>query len=221
MKMSTDLKKQEFAARLQQATRHAGLDKYGMFSEFARRFGVTPRAVQKWFEGESIPRDIDPLASFLGVRSDWLRSGQGSMSEVTASAADGAEINVALHAVPEISASQYDAWIAGELDKSELNTFVATGPLPSTAFCLQVKDNSLGDRVLRGMRVVVNPEREPGSSDLAVAYLNDSFVFGYPTKRGRWFMDPPNSSFPAIDLGENPLIAGTLVQIIGQSLTTS
>lgn len=222
MKLDIDMKKRAFAARLKEAVKAKGMDEYGMYSAIARHFKLTPRAVQKWFLGESIPHTrIDELANYLSVRPEWLRTGIGAMREVDAKFADGALTSLELHVVPIIEADQYQLWMSDKLDKAQMPTVVATGTLPPKAFCILVNDNSLYDKVLKDMHVVVDPERTAQPGEMSVAILNNSFVMGYLVKRGRFFMDPPNTSFTSIDLGEAPNVIGVLVQAVSKPLTTS
>ncbi|WP_422491658.1 hypothetical protein [Endozoicomonas sp. ALE010] len=75
--------KQLFSHRLSQALTHYGVPEKGRgrANQIASMFGVTANAVRKWLEAESLPetwRIID-IANVLGVRTEWLLSGQGRM----------------------------------------------------------------------------------------------------------------------------------------------
>ncbi|HHH0014570.1 TPA: XRE family transcriptional regulator [Yersinia enterocolitica] len=63
-----------FSARLAQACDKSGLDRHGRQAEIAKVLKVTPKAVSKWFNAESIPRrgKMAELCSFVGVSSEWL-----------------------------------------------------------------------------------------------------------------------------------------------------
>ena len=72
-------KQMEFPERLKKARERRGLNQ----TELGNILGVSPQTVQLWEAGKTMPRHkrIDTLAKQLGVRSQWLIFGQGSMSE--------------------------------------------------------------------------------------------------------------------------------------------
>ncbi|EAU1516127.1 helix-turn-helix domain-containing protein [Salmonella enterica] len=69
-----DKARKEFSKRLALACKNAGLPPHGQQAEIARKLGVTPKAVSKWFNGETIPRRnvLKELSSFLGTASSYL-----------------------------------------------------------------------------------------------------------------------------------------------------
>jgi transcriptional regulator with XRE-family HTH domain len=62
-----DKVREEFAQRLALACKEAGLDDHGRGMSIARALDVSAKAVSKWLNGESIPRQdkLNQLASFL------------------------------------------------------------------------------------------------------------------------------------------------------------
>ncbi|GHW90007.1 helix-turn-helix transcriptional regulator [Vibrio cholerae] len=77
--------RKEFAQRLAQACNDAGIDAHGRGVIIAKKIGVTPKAVSKWLNAESMPRQnkMEEIANFLGVSLFWLQYGkQESFSEV-------------------------------------------------------------------------------------------------------------------------------------------
>ncbi|AFJ47294.1 XRE family transcriptional regulator [Shimwellia blattae] len=69
-----DKARKEFSVRLALACDKAGLLIHGRQADIAARMKVTPKAVSKWFNGESIPRrgTLQVLASILGTSSSYL-----------------------------------------------------------------------------------------------------------------------------------------------------
>ncbi|MHA7847146.1 XRE family transcriptional regulator [Serratia sp. D1N4] len=69
-----DKVRQIFAQRLALACDRAKLEVHGRQTDIAKALRVTPKAVSKWFNAESIPRrgKMAELADYVGVRSDWL-----------------------------------------------------------------------------------------------------------------------------------------------------
>lgn len=74
--------RQEFAKRLALACDNAGLNERGRGAAIVRAIGVTSKAVSKWFNAESLPRQekVNALAKFLGCDVIWLQHGEGDMS---------------------------------------------------------------------------------------------------------------------------------------------
>lgn len=71
-----------FASRLKQALDHNGFASWGAGARLANLIGVTPKAVSKWLNGESMPGGAKmlALASALSVRVEWLEYGRGEMT---------------------------------------------------------------------------------------------------------------------------------------------
>lgn len=66
--------RKRFSSRLLQACDKAGLQSHGRQTEIAKRMGITPKAVSKWFNGESIPRrgKLRELADLVGTTAAYL-----------------------------------------------------------------------------------------------------------------------------------------------------
>lgn len=78
--------RKQFSNRLALACEKAGFNSHGRQAEIARKMGLTPKAINKWFNGESIPRRgrLQELAALVGttaayllgeVREDGIREG--------------------------------------------------------------------------------------------------------------------------------------------------
>lgn len=68
----------DFSRRLAQACEQAGLNEHGRGAAIVKAVGVTSKAVSKWFNAESLPRQdkIYALAKFLNVDPVWLQHGE-------------------------------------------------------------------------------------------------------------------------------------------------
>ncbi|EKO3727506.1 helix-turn-helix transcriptional regulator [Vibrio metschnikovii] len=68
----------EFSRRLAQACSNAGIEEHGRGVILARKLGITPKAVSKWLNAESMPRPdkMTELAHALGVSLSWLQLGE-------------------------------------------------------------------------------------------------------------------------------------------------
>lgn len=66
--------RKEFSQRLALACDKAGFAAHGRQAEIAKRMKLTPKAVSKWFNGESIPRrgTLQMLASLIGTSASYL-----------------------------------------------------------------------------------------------------------------------------------------------------
>ena len=69
-----DKARKEFASRLALACENAGYEQHGRQAEIARRMKLTPKAVSKWFNGETIPRreKLRELATLIGTTPTYL-----------------------------------------------------------------------------------------------------------------------------------------------------
>ncbi|OLY71081.1 ribonuclease BN [Citrobacter braakii] len=66
--------RKDFSHRLALACDKAGLPVHGRQAEIAKKMKLTPKAVSKWFNGESIPRrgKLQELAASIGTTSTYL-----------------------------------------------------------------------------------------------------------------------------------------------------
>ncbi|ENY9375723.1 helix-turn-helix domain-containing protein [Salmonella enterica subsp. enterica serovar Lubbock] len=66
--------REKFSLRLALACDKAGLPQHGRQADLAARMKLTPKAVSKWFNGESVPRKekMELLASVLGTTAAYL-----------------------------------------------------------------------------------------------------------------------------------------------------
>lgn len=80
-----DKARKEFASRLALACENAGLEQHGRQAEIARRMKLTPKAVSKWFNGETIPRreKLRELAILIGTTPTYLLGEDGKDREHT------------------------------------------------------------------------------------------------------------------------------------------
>ncbi|GJK86891.1 TPA: helix-turn-helix transcriptional regulator [Citrobacter farmeri] len=66
--------RKKFSERLSQACEKAGFQPHGRQTEIAKKMGLTPKAISKWFNGESIPRrgKLRELADLVGTTVAYL-----------------------------------------------------------------------------------------------------------------------------------------------------
>lgn len=68
-----------FSTRLKQSLTAKGIDQWGAGARLAEIAKVTPKAASKWLNGESLPgpAKMQAIASFLGVKIEWLQHASG------------------------------------------------------------------------------------------------------------------------------------------------
>lgn len=68
-----------FASRLKKSIAAKGIDQWGAGARLAEIAKVTPKAASKWLNGESMPgpAKMQAIASFLGVKIEWLQHASG------------------------------------------------------------------------------------------------------------------------------------------------
>lgn len=79
--VQNEVDKEAFARRLVQAAEKAGYGGHGLGVALAGIFDVSPKAVSKWINAESMPRrgKIADIARVFGVDRQWLEYGLGTM----------------------------------------------------------------------------------------------------------------------------------------------
>ena len=203
-----------FAERLTKAWRDSGRPDYGKYSELGRFFNITPSAVKRWFDGETIPTSrVGRLAAYLNVRAEWLLANRGPMKEVEAEYPGGKVQSVEIHRLPIIGPEQYKDHISG---KASVSTHaLAIGNLSQQSFAYQLRDNSLLPEAVSGMIAVVDPENPavetPVLSSLPVVVLDDgAFVAGKYIQLGTPMIEPLNRDYKPIQLSENHEVVGVI-----------
>ncbi len=96
--------KEEFARRLNAALDAAGVPPKGRGRQVtvAKMFGVSQKGARKWLVGEALPttKRIALIAKRLGVRGEWLLTGQGPMRPGGEDALEGGKRVVSEHTMP-------------------------------------------------------------------------------------------------------------------------
>jgi|DeeseametaMP0747_FD_contig_121_23924_length_3574_multi_3_in_0_out_0_3 SOS-response transcriptional repressor LexA len=211
--------KEQFSKRLTLAAKDAGLNYYGMYSDLARMFKMSPPGIKKWFTAEAIPPPgkIDRLAQFYQVRPEWLRANRGPMREFTGLDSESQSKAILVSKIPVISGEDFRDFMRGQYDGEADRVFVI-GPLPPKTYALRLHDNSLGDLATKGMCVVVDAQQQPKPEDVGIVVVAENFIAGHVVKRDQYTLISPNAAFPPVNLGNNPTIAGTVFAVAQRSL---
>lgn len=99
--------RQEFAKRLALACDNAGLNERGRGAAIVKAIGITSKAVSKWFNAESLPRQekMNALAKFLRCDVVWLQHGEGEAFS---------------DPLPEINSKKYESLRPDQIELLEL-----------------------------------------------------------------------------------------------------
>ena len=154
-------------------------------STLSRRVDVAMRTLQRWEKGEQVPdgQYLLKLARSMGVRPEWLLTGEGEMYPAQPSQTniipfqrDKLLPNVALVEIPLLSSVP-----AGKTNAmfypDHVDRFVTVDNVKDrTAFALVVKGNSMSPKIEDGDIVVISPQQDVRSGDICVVRVNDEDV---------------------------------------------
>lgn len=148
--------KQDFAARLDIACKRKNLPEKGRGKVIADILKITPKAVSKWFNAETLPTqaNIYVLADFLGVTKEWLTYGDKNAS------IEKIEKQISY---PLLSPIQAGLWT----DIRSLDGFDGYEIIPSTviasenSFYLRIEGKSMLPRFNEGNLVLIDPDIAP------------------------------------------------------------
>lgn len=133
-----------FASRLKKSVAAKGIDQWGAGARLAEIAKVTPKAASKWLNGESIPgpAKMQAIASFLGVKIEWLQHASGDDPELLTGSTD-----------PEPSSTAADKFremLAGKsLDDTQLRKLLAIAEAEEVGALVRdaYKPGKVGDEV--------------------------------------------------------------------------
>ncbi|HEJ0269094.1 TPA: LexA family transcriptional regulator [Proteus mirabilis] len=211
-----------FAKRLAQASRNAGFDDHGKATEIANKLGVTTKAVSKWFNAESLPRQevMNKLAKLLSVDIVWLQHGQENVNNANVSnprpyrpapkypVISFVQAGNWTEACEPYTLSEIDEWYESEVS------------VQGSAFWLKVEGDSMtaptGVSIPEGSLVLVDTGREPTNGSLVIAKLTDTneATFKKLVLDGAKYLKALNPAYPAITINGNCKIIGVVVQMM-------
>lgn len=166
--------REEFSARLAQACLDAGIEEHGRGVILAKRLGVTPKAVSKWLNSESMPRQgkMKELAKVLHVSVSWLQYGELDRNENVAHSYVQPSYKGSYPVLGKVSAGSFkDA-----VQHFDLEYLPTTVECHQDSYWLIVDGHSMtapqgaGISFLDGMLILVDPERDFCNGNFVVAY---------------------------------------------------
>lgn len=212
----------EFSQRLAQACKDAGLDEHGRGMELARALSVSSKAVSKWLNAESLPRQgkMNELARFLNVDVVWLQHGFSARS---------GDSNVKYvgqykpaNRYPVISNVQAGAWAEAcePYTLKDIDLWLESDThIQGDAFWLLVEGDSMtapiGLSIPEGTFVLFDTGREPINGSLVVAKLSDSNEVTFKKliiDGGQKYLKGLNPVWPLVPVNGNCKTIGVAVE---------
>lgn len=211
--------RQGFAERLTIACKLKGLPDKGKGKMLADYLHLTPKAVSKWFNAETMPStaNIYAISKFLDVSKEWLTYGDKNAS---------LEIIKPQKTYPLLSAVQAGLWKGiNMLDSEQGYEMIPTSILASEdAFYLRIEGDSMTPRFNEGDLVLIDPTLcpTPGKFVTAVNHENKATFKQYKELgdldeygRPHFELVPLNPLFPKLSsLKQEIRIIGVAVERI-------
>ncbi|MDE8035758.1 XRE family transcriptional regulator [Actinobacillus equuli subsp. equuli] len=167
--MLTDEKiRVDFAKRLDIACKQKGLPEKGRGTQLASVCKVTPKAVSKWLNAETMPStaNIYLLAKFLAVTPEWLTYGIGNVIPAA----------IGTTKVPLISYVQAGAWTGIDDFRETCGDYeyiLTDLDVSGDAFALKIKGDSMEPEFIGGDIVIIDPRVEPHAGEFVAAINGD------------------------------------------------
>lgn len=160
--------RENFTKRLIQACEEKGLPERGRGIEIAKVLKITPKAVSKWLNGETMPSasNIYVLSKYLDVTPEWLTFGDSNMTIVKAHQ----------KAYPLISPVQAGLWTGIDFLRTVDENFemIPSNVMASEdSFYLKIEGESMQPKFKEGDLVLIDPTIAPTPGKF-VAAINGS-----------------------------------------------
>lgn len=158
----------DFAKRLDIACKQKGLPEKGRGTQLASVCKVTPKAVSKWLNAETMPStaNIYLLAKFLAVTPEWLTYGIGNVIPAA----------IGTTKVPLISYVQAGAWTGIDDFRETCGDYeyiLTDLDVSGDAFALKIEGDSMEPEFIAGDIVIIDPKVEPHAGEFVAAINGD------------------------------------------------
>lgn len=223
-----------FAARLNEALDEAGVRARGRGVDVHQKLksmGVlkTTQAISKWLNGEAMAEadSMSALASWLGVRREWLEYGvlpqkPTVFHEQSVCKGNVTEVQIRSGRVPLISWVQAGAWCeaAYNFDLHDADQWLSCPvPISKSGYALRVQGDSMtnpgpGRSYPTGCIIFVDPEAETKTGDRVIARIprtNEATFKVLVEDAGRQYLKPINPQYPIIEITEETHVCGKVV----------
>lgn len=218
-----DNARERFASRLAQAAKEAGYSDHGKATEIADKLNLSPKAVSKWFNAESMPRAdaMNNLANLLRVDVVWLQ--HGKMQGFDANVSDPKPYRPSPK-YPVISFVQAGSWndACEAYTLSEIDEWYESDVyVEGAAFWLKVEGDSMtspvGVSIPEGALVLVDTGRDAINGSLVIAKLTESNEATFKKlviDGGSKMLKGLNPAWPILPINGNCKIIGVVVQMM-------
>lgn len=176
--------------------------------DLASQAGIALSSIYRWRSG-SVPRrkNIEELASRLGINANWLVTGEGQMESIKSESSSNARIlgpvsEVFVGAVPVVSWAHAGSAANYEELPAHWQERIPTLCKGKRAFGLIVEGDSMMPKVEPNDVVIVDPDVELRNGCMVVAKLkNDGVVLRRFTRleAERIKLIPYNSMYPSVE----------------------
>lgn len=209
-----------FAKRLELACKQKGLPDKGKGKQIADILKITPKAVSKWFNAETMPSasNVYVVADFLEVTPEWLMFGDANASliKVTKSFQYPVLSTVQAGMFTEINLLNS---VDLERDYEMISSQVKAS---ANAFYLKIEGKSMAPRFNEGDLVLIDPNIYPQPGDF-VAAINENYEATFkkykqlaqiaPSGEAHFELIPLNDVYPTLSsLEQNIRIIGKAVE---------
>lgn len=171
--------------------------------------GVKQSDISKLERGDSLKTTaLVALSRALGIRAEWLDTGDGPMDLSTAAPHDAWNVlsaSMGANRIPLISYVQAGAWTEAvdNFNPGDAEDWLMTDlKLSKTAFALEIKGDSMLPEFKPGDRVIIDPEVEPMPGDF-VAAKNGKEEATFKKYRPRGADGSGNPIFELVPLNED------------------
>ncbi len=154
-------------------------------TRLSAQVNVAARTLQRWEKNEQVPDSnyLVKVAKYIGVRPEWLLTGQGDMyptlptkSKIIPLYKEHILQKINLVEIP-LYASVPAGRTAAMFHPDFVERYVTVDNIKDpNAFALVVKGNSMSPKIEDGDIVVVSPQLEARSGDICVVRVNDEDV---------------------------------------------
>src|ERR1041385_117661 len=154
-------------------------------ASLSARVNVAKRTLQRWEKGEQVPDSnyLMSLARCVGVRPEWLLTGEGEMypslpprSKIIPLHKETIFQKINLVEIPLLS-SVPAGRTAAMFHPEHIERYVTVDNIKDpNAFALVVKGNSMSPKIEDGDIVVVSPQQEARTGDICVVRVNEEDV---------------------------------------------
>lgn len=211
----------DYSERLKLALRQSGYS----VQHLADHLGISYQACKKALDGKTkafSAANNQKAASFLGVTSDWLATGEANFVHVKSNVAPA---QIGTKQIPLISYVRAGHWagIGDSLQANDAHEWLMTDlDVSDAAFALEIKGDSMLPEFNPGDRVIIDPNVKPRPGDYVVAKNGEEeatfkkYRLRSVNEQGVEVFEllPLNPDYPSMRSDEVPIrIVGTMVEV--------